>query len=64
MLYDHDWSISGDTIVHDLVSRSNTITNVSAGLSRCGVTIEVHMYPIWDDVGHEDAFISNRRELL
>ena len=26
---DHDWSISGDTICHDLVSRLDTITYVS-----------------------------------
>ena len=41
MWYDNDWSISGDTICHDLISRSDTITYVwralfqqNVGLSR------------------------------
>ena len=30
----HDWSNSDDTMCHDLVSRSDTITNVQTGLSQ------------------------------
>ena len=63
MRYDHDWSISDDTIYHKLVSRSDTITYVSTGLSRWSPRWGVNLtwssqygFPIWDDVAHTYRF--------
>ncbi len=63
MRYGHDWSISGDTICHDLVSRSNTITYVPIGLSRSSPRLGLDLTrssrsgsPIWDDLVRADTF--------
>ena len=63
MRYSHDWSISGDTICHDLVSRSDTIRYVPIGLSRLSPRLGPDLTrssrsgsPIWDDLVRADTF--------
>ena len=63
MRYDHDCSISDDTICHDLVSPSDTIRYVWTGLSRSKPRYGVDLiqsswsrFPIWDDVARVYTF--------
>ena len=63
MQSNHDLSISGVTISHDLISRSDTITYVPIGLLRSSLQLGLDLTrssrlgsPNWDDLIRADTF--------